>query len=105
MRSEPQRVPIVAIAKHESRFLNCLIRHSRAIPLSIRIRVNHPSAGVVENPVLRIDLTRVGTFNPSFELKRGDVVLTTIVGVSVLCSYCITSPLCALRAIVSHVVD
>ena len=33
------------------------------------------------------------------------VVLTIIVGVSLLCCYCITSPLCALRAIVSHVVD
>ena len=35
----------------------------------------------------------------------GDVALTTIVGVSLLCSYCITSPLYALCAIVSHVVD
>ena len=35
----------------------------------------------------------------------GGVALTTIVGVSLLCSYCIMSPLCALCAIVSHVVD
>ena len=35
----------------------------------------------------------------------GGVALTTIVGVSLLCSYCITSPICALHAIVSHVVD
>ena len=53
---------------------------------------------------LRVNALSLGTLGEGYEgesksraLKRGDVVLATIVGVSLLCSYCITSPLCALR--------